>query len=148
MAHDLLVGPRNEAFPTLLDMWPTFIMAYENVVSNNKKQPETKPGVDGQLRKFKSYHYQTLTCLYLDTLEKTVPASKVFQGEKLLPFEVKIFVQTVLADLTEFLDNDYDDLDSHLQPFWSSENEEGKIILETKYKSPMIKAKRLKIVNL
>ena len=55
-----------------------------------------------------------LTCLYLDILEKTVPASKFFEGEGLLPFEVKGSVKTTLADLAE---NDYDDIDSHLQGF-------------------------------
>lgn len=73
-------------------MWPTFIMAYENVVSNNKTQPETKPKIGGHLRKLKSYHYVTLTCLYLDILDENVPTPNVLQREKLIPFEFKMFV--------------------------------------------------------
>ena len=50
----------------------------------------------------------------------------------------------MLADLTEFLDNDYDDLDSYFQPFWLSQNEEGKVILESKYNSPTDKSRKTK----
>ena len=62
------------------------------------------------MKKFKNYNYITITCLYLDILEKFFPASKVFERERLLPFEVKASIQTTIADLTDYLDNDYDDI--------------------------------------
>ena len=88
--------------------------------------------MEGLLRKFENYCYISLTCLYLDLLERTVPTSKAFEGEKLLPFEIKMSIQTTLVDLTELFDDDYDDLDSHLQRFWPAENEEGKLTLTKK----------------
>ena len=78
-------------------------MAYENVISDKNTQSETKAKVT------ENYSYITLTCLYLDILEKIVPPSKVFEGERLLPFEVKAFFQTIIADLTDYLDDDCDE---------------------------------------
>ena len=65
-----------------------------------------------------------MTCLYLDILEKIVPASKVFEDERLLPFEVKASIQTTIADLTDYLDNDYGNMDSHVQQFCPESNGE------------------------
>ena len=59
-----------------------------------KIQSETRAKVTSLLKKFKNYNYIKMTCLYLDILEKIVPASKVFEGERLLPFEVKASIQT------------------------------------------------------
>ena len=143
MSGTRFVGHRRRAFRTLLDMWPTFTMVYSNVVSNNKTRSETKAKIEGLLRKSENYRYISLTCLYLDLLERTVPASKVFEGEKLLSFEIKMSIQTTLANLTELLDDDYDDLDSHLQRFWPSENEEGELILESEHNSPMDKSRKI-----
>ena len=50
---------------------------------------ETKAKVTGLLKKFKNNKNITMSCLYLVILEKIVLASKVFKGERLLPFEVK-----------------------------------------------------------
>ena len=143
MSGTRFVGHRRRAFRTLLDMWPTFTMVYSNVVSNNKARSETKAKIEGLLRKSENYRYISLTCLYLDLLERTVHASKVFEGEKLLSFEIKMSIQTTLANLTELLDDDYDDLDSHLQRFWPSENEEGELILESEYNNPMGKSRKI-----
>ena len=143
MSGTRFIGHRRRAIRTLLNMWPAFIMAYSNVVSDNKTRAETKAKVEDLLRKFEHYRYISLKCLYLDLLERTVPASKIFEGERLLPFEIKMSIQTTLADITELLDDDYDDLDSHLQRFWPSENEEGELILESEYNSPMDKSRKI-----
>ena len=143
MSGTRFIGHRRRAFRTLLNMWPAFIMAYSNVVSDNKTRAETKAKVEDLLRKFEHYRYISLKCLYLDLLERTVPASKIFEGERLLPFEIKMSIQTTLADITELLDDDYDDLDSHLQRFWPSENEEGELILESEHNSPMDKSRKI-----
>ena len=69
------IGHRRRAFKTLLNVWPSFIMAYENVISDENTQSETRTKVTGLLKKSKNYNYITMTCLYLDILEKIVPDS-------------------------------------------------------------------------
>ena len=69
------IGHRRRAFKTLLNVWPSFIMAYENVISDENTQSETRTKVTGLMKKSKNYNYITMTCLYLDILEKIVPGS-------------------------------------------------------------------------
>ena len=107
MSGTRFFGHRRRAFKTLWNVWSSFIKAYENVISDENTKSETRAEVTGLLKKFKNYNYVTMTCLYLDILEKIVPASKVFEGERLLPFEVKASIQTTIADLTDYLDDDY-----------------------------------------
>ena len=97
------------------------------------------------MKKFKNYNYITITCLYLDILEKIFPASKVFERERLLPFKVKASIQTTIADLTDYLDDDYDDIDSHIQWFFPRSNSEriSEYILESHYNSPQDKSGKL-----
>ena len=110
-----------------------------------KTQSETRAKVTGLLEKFKNYNYITLTCLYLDILEKIVPGSKVFEGEPLLPFEVKVSIQTIIADLTDYLDDDCDNIDSHIQRFFPNSHDEriSGYILESHYNSPQYKNQKL-----
>ena len=75
MSGTRFIGHRQKAFKTLLNLWPSFIMAYENVISDENTQSKTRANVTGLLKKFKNYNDITLTRLYLDILEKTVPAS-------------------------------------------------------------------------
>ena len=86
-----------------------------------------------------------MTCLYLHILEKIVPASKVFEDERLLPFEVKASIQTTIADLTDYLDDDYDNIDSHIQRFFSKSNSKriSGYILESHYNSPQDKSRKM-----
>ena len=48
------VGHRRNAFTALLNDWPLFAVAYENVVSDPKTKSETKAKVSGLLKKFHS----------------------------------------------------------------------------------------------
>ena len=98
-------------------MWPAFLTAYENVGADPKTTPDTKSKVQGLLNNFCSYRTLTLVCTYLDILEKTVPASKVFEGEKLLSFEIKESINRTVLDLEEYTDDDCENLDSHLHRF-------------------------------
>ena len=86
-----------------------------------------------------------MTCLHLEILEKIVPTSKVSEGERMLPFEVKASIQTTIADLTDYLDDDYDDIDSHRQWFFPKSN--GKrisgYILKSHYNSQQDKSRKL-----
>ena len=117
----------------------------ENVISDENTQSETRAKFIGLLKKFKNYNYITMTCLYLDILEKIIPASQVFEDERLLPFEVKASIQTTIADLTDYLDDDYDDIDSHIQRFFSKSNSKriSGYILESHYNSPQDKSREL-----
>ena len=117
----------------------------ENVISDENTQSETRAKFIGLLKKFKNYNYITMTCLYLDILEKIVPASQVFEDERLLPFEVKASIQTTIADLTDYLDDDYDNIDSHIQRFFSKSNSKriSGYILESHYNSPQDKSREL-----
>ena len=117
----------------------------ENVISDENTQSETRAKFIGLLKKFKNYNYITMTCLYLDILEKIVPASQVFEDERLLPFEVKASIQTTIADLTDYLDDDYDYIDSPIQRFFSKSNSKriSGYILESHYNSPQDKSREL-----
>ena len=99
-------------------------MTYENVISDENSQSETRAKITGLLKQFKNYNYRTLTYLCLHILEKIVLASKDFEVERLLPFEVKASIQATIADLTDYLDNDYDKIDSHIQQFFSKSHNE------------------------
>ena len=60
------VGHRRSAFKALLNDWPLFLVAYENVASDPKTKSETKAKVLGLLKKFQSYNFLIQTCIYLD----------------------------------------------------------------------------------
>ena len=70
---------------------------------------------------------------------------KVFEGERLLPFEVKTSIQTTIADVTDYLDDDYEDIDSHIQRFFPKSNSQriSGYILEIQYNSPQDKSRKL-----
>ena len=106
---------------------------------------ETIAKVTGLLKRFKNYNNIIMTCLYLVILEKIVPASEVFEGERLLPFEVKASIQTKLADLTDYLDDDYDSIDSHIQQYFSTSNSKiiSGYISESHYNNPQDNSQKL-----
>ena len=106
---------------------------------------ETIAKVTGLLKRFKNYNNITMTCLYLVILEKIVPASEVFEGERLLPFEGKASIRTKLADLTDYLDDDYDSIDSHIQQYFSTSNSKiiSGYISESHYNSPQDNSQKL-----
>ena len=144
MTGTRFIGHRRKAFEVLLKMWPAFLTAYENVVADPKTNPDTKSKVQGLLNNFRSYRTLTLVCTYLDILEKTVPASKVFEGEKLLPFEIKESINRTVSDLEEYTDDDCENLDSHLHRFPIVLNEETeKFSLVSKFDSPGDQKKNL-----
>ena len=114
-------------------------MAYENVASDAKTWAEMKGKVTSLLNKFRNYHYIFLTCSNLNLLEKAVPVSKIFEGEGLLPFEIKGAIKTTLADLNELAEDDCDDIDGHLQRFYPVE---GESIIVSSYDSPLDKSRK------
>ena len=113
------VGHRFEAFQRLLNMWPAFLTAYGNCL-NDQSCAKIKPKVQGLLNKFRSYRRLCLTCTYLDVLDKIRPASKVFEGNGLLAYEIKPTIDLTLVELEDCMNDagsDHEFLDSHLSRF-------------------------------
>ena len=138
MSGTRFVGHRRRALTNLLSTWPAFIMAYENVEADRKTQPQTKAKIQGLLKNFKSYRYITLACCYLDLLEKIVPASKVFEGELLLPFEIDSAIKTSETYLKEYSEGktDENDIDSHLHRYFLVPSDDGSYDLKGYFDSP------------
>ena len=129
------VGHRVEAFNRLLNMWPAFIAAYENCL-NDAANRTIHAKVQGQLKNFLSYKMLCLVCTYLDVLEKITPASKVFEGEGLLAYEVRPSIDYTLMELEECKESagKADEfLDSNLARFKLREDTEGGFSLSEDY---------------
>ena len=84
-----------------------------NLVTVFQNEVADRTIIAATLKKFQSYRFITLTCAYLNALDKIVPTSNIFKGDALLSFEVKSALKTSKAYLNELLD-DEDDTDSHL----------------------------------
>ena len=129
------VGHRVEAFKRLLKMWPAFITAYENCLSD-QSYSSIKPKVQGLLKTFRSYRMLCLTCTYLDVLEKIRPASKVFEGNGLLAYEVKPTITLTLMELEDCINSagtSYEFLDSYLTRFMLKEDDTGTFSLSSDF---------------
>ena len=114
------VGHRRSAFQRLLDVWPAIITAFENVIADEKTKAETRAKVVGLNRKLKSYRTLCLTCIYLDILELITPASKIFEGEGLYPFELGPVISETISHINDGIEScgtDDDMLTSHLARF-------------------------------
>ena len=113
------VGHRTNALRRLLDMWPAFKMAYENLIASALNE-KTKGKLRGLHDKFCSYKMLCLVSTYLDLLEKTRPASKIFESEGLLPFDLKPVIEMTLSELDECIEDactDGEFIDSNLARF-------------------------------
>ena len=67
-------------------------LAFENIIADSKTRQETKAKVKGLLKKLNLYRFMSLVTCYLDILEIVTPISKLFEAERLLPFEVQPLV--------------------------------------------------------
>ncbi len=87
-------------------MWPAnaFTNAYENLLAHPGND-QTKPMKKGLIQNFHCYKRLCLVSIYLDVLEKTREASKIFECEDLLPFAVKPIVDMTLAQLDHCIDD-------------------------------------------
>ena len=112
------VGHRRKGFEGLLESWPAYITAYENFIANDKgSNAKTKAKVSGLLKYFKSYEFLVTVATYLDLLELIVPASKIFELDQLLPYEVNSTIQKTVVELGQQIDDIGDDtefLDSYV----------------------------------
>lgn len=132
MTGTRFVSHRKKALTHLLDMWPAIITALENTLAARKHKHETKGKIIGFLKQLKSYAFLCLVCTFLDILEKITPTSLVFEGDGLLPHEVKPTVSLTVLELEDIIESagtDDELLDSHLSRFQYSTDEEGETCL-------------------
>ena len=99
------IGHRRNAFTRFVDMWPALISAFENVVADKKSTKATREKINTFLEKLKSYKLINLVCCYLDILDSITPASKIFEAEELLPYEVMPIVKETIANIDDILDD-------------------------------------------
>lgn len=126
------VSHRVRALRNFLNMWPAIISAFENSLATRKHKPETRAKIEGFIKNLKSYEYLTLTCSYLDLLEKISPASLVFEGNDLMPSEIKPTINRTnleLEDIEETAGTPDEYLDSNISRFLFTTNEDGEKFL-------------------
>ena len=63
------VGHHRNSFTNLLNVWPSIVLAFENVIADTKTKAAMRAKVAGLNRKMKSYRSLCLTCVYLDILK-------------------------------------------------------------------------------
>ena len=113
------VGHCCNAYTRLLALWASITMAYENVIADEDKRPDTKAKVTGYLIKLSSYSCLCLMCAYLDILKIITPISKVFESEALIPNEVKPLLLETISNIDDCIEGEYNNemLLSHLASF-------------------------------
>ena len=102
------VGHRRAAFKCLLDTWPAIKLAFENIADPKTRQ-ERKTKVKGLLKKLNLYCFMSLVTFYLDILEIVTPISKLFEVERLLPFELQPLVSETIANIDDCINASIDD---------------------------------------
>ena len=140
MTGTRFVSHRRSALTNLLNMWPAIITALENTIVVRKHKPETKAKIQGFLKQLKSYPFLCTVATYLDILEKTTPTSLVFEGDGLLPFEVKPTTDLTVSELEDLIKcsgSDEEELsDSHLSRFQFATDDEGVNTLSVSFAKP------------
>ncbi len=120
------ISHRRRSFKNLMEMWPAYILTYENVEADVQGHvATTRSKVSGLLKKFKSFQFMCYVQVYLDLLEDTVPLSMVFESDMLLAFEVPLAVRRTVMELQERIDDigtDDEFLNSYLHRFNVSED--------------------------
>ena len=91
------VGHRRKAYDRLLQIWPALIAAFENVAADRKTTKSSREKVNSYLEKLTSYNFLNMACCYVDILESITPASKIFETEHLMPYEVMSIVKETQA---------------------------------------------------
>lgn len=122
------VSHRKRGFQKLLHMWPVFITAYQNVLAAKKQKQETRAKVNGLLSKFMNVKQLLKVCSYLDILDKVSPLSLVFEGENLLPCEIRPSLKLTLeglAEIVEARESGEVELDSNLRFFVIDESQDN-----------------------
>ena len=100
-------------------MWKPLTTAFENIVADRKTTAPVRTKAQGILKKLQSYRFLCLVCCYLDVLELITPASKMFEEEELMPYEVKPIINETILNLNDAIqcDADEDVLASYIASF-------------------------------
>ena len=70
-------------------MWKPLTTAFENINADKRSIAPAQTKAQGILKKLQLYRFLCLVCCYLDVLELTTLASKMFEEEELMPYKVK-----------------------------------------------------------
>ena len=66
---------------------------------------ETNAKISGFLAKFKSYEFLCKMASYLNILDASGPASLVFEGDGLMPYEIEATIERTCFELEELAEN-------------------------------------------
>ena len=116
-------------------MMPALVTTYENSLTHAKKSGDTKAKLSGLIRKLRDAKEILNICAALDILEKSVPASMVFEGDGLMPHEIAPNIELTQIDLQEIIEHNAAGelpLDSNLR-YFTSEAEEQNISFSHMY---------------
>ena len=122
------IGHRQRGYQRFLHMMPALVMAYENSLTHTKKSADVKAKLSGLIKKLRDAKEILNVCAALDILEKSVPASMVFEGDGLMPHEISPNIEMTQMELQELLDYNVDDelpIDSNLRYFTSEATEQS-----------------------
>ena len=119
LAGTRFVGHWRAAFKCLLDTWPAMKLAFENIIADPNTRKKTKTQVKGLLKKLNSYRFMSLVTCYLGILEIVTPIYKIFEAERLLPFEVQPLVSETIVNINDCINVSINDdlLVSYLASF-------------------------------
>ena len=99
------INHRRRGIKVFLEIWPGIIMAYENALSDPKGKALTKAKIKGFLTKLRSYEFFCKAAYYLDILDAAGPASLVFEGDGLMPYEVDGAIERTCLELEDLEKN-------------------------------------------
>ena len=100
-------------------MWKPLTTSFENIVADKRTIAAVQTKAQGILKKLQSHCCLCLVCCYQDVLELITPASKIFEEEKLMTYEVKPILNETILNLNDAIQCDVDEdmLTSYLTSF-------------------------------
>eukprot|EP00112_Aurelia_sp_Birch-Aquarium-sp1_P010898 Seg2305.5 transcript_id=Seg2305.5/GoldUCD/mRNA.D3Y31 product="Zinc finger protein 862" protein_id=Seg2305.5/GoldUCD/D3Y31 len=93
------INHRRKGMRIFMDMWPALITAFENAVSRRGGVAETKAKISGLLAKLHSYEFFCKMAYYVDVLDAAVPASLIFEGNGVMPYEISESIESTAVEL-------------------------------------------------
>ena len=95
------VNHRRKGMKILVDMWPGLITAFENTLTDGSGAAETKAKIKGLLKTSQSYECFCKMASYIDVLEAAGPASLVFEGDGVMPYEIAGAIESTVVELND-----------------------------------------------
>ena len=93
------INHRRKGMRIFMDMWPALITAFENAMSRRGGVAETKATISGLLSKLQSYEFFCKMAYYVDILDAAGPASLVFEGNGVMPYEISESIERTAVEL-------------------------------------------------